>query len=155
MQQRLMSESFKNERDRIFFVCYIQDKWAAFYIFPFVFFKHLFLSRLWGTYVGRSPSLRFVDFETSLPCTDEAKDAAYWMPHESSRDESDDQDGQPTSESNGAIIGSEVPLSKQRIPSCISTSFLWTCKLAYLTERVIDTVSVPCQLHSTLRLISE
>ncbi|KAK0218096.1 fungal-specific transcription factor domain-containing protein [Armillaria fumosa] len=118
IQKRLITEFFKDDRDHTYYMCYIQDK-------------------LWGFYVGRSPTLKMSENETPLPRINKERDAALWMPVQLT--------SQPTitadeSEEDPVSMGVDPELQDICIPSYASTNFLWTCKLAYISERVADVV---------------
>ncbi|KAL0571833.1 hypothetical protein V5O48_010129 [Marasmius crinis-equi] len=101
----LISPCLKRERDRTFYMAYIQDK-------------------LWGAYVGRSASMILSDNETPLPVVEERRDKAPWIPVDRAKEMS----------TSDALKTDAFP------PSWSSTCFLWTCKLAVLSERVTETV---------------
>ncbi|KAK0202944.1 fungal-specific transcription factor domain-containing protein [Desarmillaria ectypa] len=119
IQKRLFTESFKDDRDHTYYMCYIQDK-------------------LWGFYVGRSPTLKMSEVETPFPPINKERDAALWMPVQLASQScliiEDDSEEDPD------IMGVEPELQAICIPSWASTNFLWTCKLAYIAERVADVV---------------
>ncbi|KAF9260696.1 hypothetical protein L218DRAFT_1079168 [Marasmius fiardii PR-910] len=111
----LISPLLKRERDRTFYMAYIQDK-------------------LWGAYVGRSASMILSDHETPLPMVDDQQDKAPWIPVEQAKE----------------ISALSTPGTCAFPPSWASTNFLWTCKLAVLSERVTETVySLHANLFST------
>ncbi|ESK84965.1 fungal specific transcription [Moniliophthora roreri MCA 2997] len=106
----LISASLKRERDRTFYMAYIQDK-------------------LWGAYVGRSASMILSDHETPLPTVDKQRDEAPWLPFDQSLNDT------PGHDSSATPAATPVPVS-----SWASTNFLWTCNLAALSERVTETL---------------
>lgn len=90
------------------------------------------LSRLWSLYVGRAATLTTSTFETPLPSVNPALDAASWPPVAvSARQDDSGFQGDFDFESGGADTIAAVP-------SWASTTFLWTCKLAKLAERVME-----------------
>ncbi|KAK0457686.1 fungal-specific transcription factor domain-containing protein [Desarmillaria tabescens] len=115
IQKRLITESFKDDRDHTYYMCYIQDK-------------------LWGFYVGRSPTLKMSEIETPFPSVNKERDAALWMPVQLT------SQSYLISEEDSEEDPDTMELQDIRIPSWASTNFLWTCKLAYIAERVADVV---------------
>lgn len=119
IQKRLITESFKDDRDHTYYMCYIQDK-------------------LWGFYVGRSPTLKMSEIETPLPRINKERDAALWMPMQlASQSCLGTEDGL---EEASDTMDVEPELQPICMISWASTNFLWTCKLAYIAERVADVV---------------
>ncbi|KAK1232452.1 hypothetical protein PQX77_004429 [Marasmius sp. AFHP31] len=108
----LISPSLKRERDRTFYMAYIQDK-------------------LWGSYVGRCASVILSDHETPLPAIEEHRDKGPWIPVHQAKEMA----------ANGTLNPESLP------PSWTSTNFLWTSKLAAISERVTKTVY---SLHANL-----
>ncbi|KAL0065758.1 hypothetical protein AAF712_007241 [Marasmius tenuissimus] len=108
----LVSPSLKRERDRTFYMAYIQDK-------------------LWGSYVGRCASVILSDHETPLPAVEKHRDKGPWIPVHQAKEMA----------ANGTLDPESLP------PSWTSTNFLWTSKLAAISERVTKTLY---SLHANL-----
>ncbi|KAI5479510.1 hypothetical protein MNV49_003452 [Pseudohyphozyma bogoriensis] len=136
VKKGFVSQELKYERDRTAFLLYIQDKF-------------------WSCYVGRFVTVWARNFTMELPDINDAEDKELWEPvvpilgggeedgAEWSMSPSSDGTGVSsetggTTGTRGGDGGPKFFNSGPGVPSWTSTTFLWTCKLAMLMERVMD-----------------
>lgn len=124
-----ITEETRQARYSLFYAAYILDKW--------VFAVSALTGRVWSTYVGRGASLCIANHDIAVPTPDPEEDNVPWQPIiHTPRGDFDPHINQAAIDLSDAIATANA----EPVKSWRSTTWVWTCKLSIIAERVLGTV---------------
>lgn len=105
-----------------------------------LFFAAFVLDKCWSTYVGRGANLLMSNHDIPVPTPDPEEDDIMWRPIVDGHHHNDSSFNPVVDQAALSLSASITAPSGEPVKGWRSTTWVWTCKLAIIAERVLGTV---------------